>query len=443
MRKILLFALAVVLSVGCSPKNEATWSNETNVRHPEWTRDAVVMEINVRQYTEEGTFAALEKHLDHISDLGVDILWIMPIHPIGQEGIKEPLGSYYSPRDYYAVNPEFGTMDDFDHFLSVAHGKGFKVILDWVANHTSRDAVWTEDHSDWYYRDSTGALATQYDWTDIAQLNYENNPDMWEAMIEAMKFWVVKGVDGFRCDVAVGPPVEFWDRARKSLEAVKSDVFMIAEAEEPALQVNAFDEYYTWRQKDVWYALAAGEVGVDSLTRFYENYAAVSGMPQGTIPMNFITNHDQNSWSGTTHELYGDNIIPFTAMTYLLPGMPMLYTGDEICLNKRLEFFSKDAIDWESDGTMDLAPLLKELKGLRTGHPVLWSQPYGGKMTIVPTDCSKAVFAFTRSNDDESLLALFNFSDDEVECTVEGFGKYSVSAHSFTVDQGGQAIINQ
>lgn len=424
------------MAISCGSGRDAAdnSANKTNVVHPEWVKDAVVMEINIRQFTQEGTLASLENHLDRLKDLGVDILWLMPIHPIGQEGMKEPLGSYYSPKDYYDVNPEFGTMEDFDHFLSVAHEKGFKVILDWVANHTSRDAAWTVEHPEWYYHDSTGALAIQYDWTDIAQLNYENTPDMWEAMIEAMKFWVAKGIDGYRCDVASGPPTEFWNKARKALEEVKSDVFMIAEAEQPDLQVNAFDEYYTWMQKDVWYALAAGEVGNDSLTRFYQNYAVISGMPEGTIPMNFITNHDQNSWTGTTHELYGNNIIPFTAMTYLLPGMPMLYTGDEICLNKRLQFFEKDAIDWESDGTMDMAPVIRELSAFRDEHPVLWAQPWGADMVIVPTDLPDSVFAFTRSDDTETVLSLFNFSAEDVECTVDGIGTYTVAAHNYSVE---------
>ena len=201
MKKTLILFLSLLAVAACKPAAPA--GNFTSVRHPDWVQHAVIYQINVRQFTDEGTFAAAEKHLDRLAGLGVDILWLMPIHPIGVDGRKGTLGSYYAVRDYCDVNPEFGTLEDFDHFLAAAHEKGFKVILDWVANHTGRDHAWTVDHRDWYFIDSLGNLATQYDWTDIARLNYEDNPELRAAMEEQMDFWLRRGVDG---SAATWPP---------------------------------------------------------------------------------------------------------------------------------------------------------------------------------------------------------------------------------------------
>lgn len=320
-RNLLFLIIAAFALFGC--KSARPEGNFSNVEHPEWVKDAVIYEVNIRQYTPEGTFAAFEQHLDRLQQLGVDVLWLMPIHPIGEEGRKGTLGSYYSATNYCEVNPEFGTIDDFRHLLEAAHQKGFKVILDWVANHTARDAKWTQEHNEWYYKDSLGNLAIQYDWTDIARLNYEHQ-DLREEMIAAMKYWVELGVDGFRCDVAAEVPTDFWNDAVARLKAINPDLFMLAEAEKAELQYDAFNAYYTWDQMHNWYALAEGKIDADSIANFYVNYQSRSGMPSNTIPMNFTTNHDQNSWYGTDTEMYGPAVKQYAVLSFVVPGMPMI-----------------------------------------------------------------------------------------------------------------------
>ena len=237
MKRILSFLLILFCLVAC--KKAAPEENVTRVVHPEWTKNAVIYQVNVRQFSPEGTFAAIEPQLDRLSELGVDILWLMPVHPIGVEGRKGTLGSYYAVKDYCSVNPEFGTLEDFDHFLAVAHEKGFKVILDWVANHTGRDHAWTREHRNWYHLDADGNLATQYDWTDIAHLDYVNHPEVYDAMEKQMQFWIDRGVDGFRCDVASEVPTDFWEKTFADFRAQRpDDFFFLAENNVPTATVS-------------------------------------------------------------------------------------------------------------------------------------------------------------------------------------------------------------
>ncbi len=414
MKKSAYFLLLMLFIAGCKTTPEIV---ETNVIHPEWTKDAIIYEVNVRQFTPEGTFAALENHLDRLDSLGIDILWLMPVHPIGVEGRKGTLGSYYSVKDYYDINPEYGTLDDFKHFLEAAHNRGFKVILDWVANHTARDCSWTTEHADWYYKDSKGKPATLYDWTDTAHLNYDNE-EVAPAMIEAMKYWLGLGVDGFRCDVAAEVPVSFWDRCRTELQDVKDDVFMLAEAEKAELQMNAFDAYYTWDQMNQWYALAEGKINADSLANFYVSYQKKSKMPDNTIPMNFLSNHDQNSWKGADAQIYGDALKQFAVLSFTVPGMPMIYSGEEASLDHSLEFFEKDTIDWNAD-VENMSDFYKSLIAMRDKHCSLWAAPYGVTMAILPSDHPEEIFVFEREIEGDICLAMFNFSDEEVAFTVE------------------------
>ncbi|NLZ95743.1 MAG: alpha-amylase, partial [Bacteroidales bacterium] len=299
----------------------------------------------VRQYTTEGTFSAFEQHIPRLQELGVDILWFMPIQTIGEVERKGSLGSYYSIQNYTEVNSEFGTLADFKSVVEKAHASGMKVILDWVANHTSRDAVWLENE-DWYVTDSLGNVEAPYDWSDVAKLNY-NNDDMSETMLENMLWWVREAdIDGFRCDVANEVPTVFWERATDSLKALKPNIFMLAEAEEPELNSKAFDAYYAWDFHHKMNMVAQGDGNVDSLraslnkmnTRFDDR----------AIPMYFTSNHDENSWSGTEFERMGDAVTAFTALSYVLPGMPLIYNGQEVGFDRRLEFFEKDNIDWSA-----------------------------------------------------------------------------------------------
>lgn len=434
MRKQLLFSLLTIFCLfGCQPKQEII---QTNVQHPDWVKNAVIYEVNMRQYTPEGTFAAFENHLDRLQEVGIDILWLMPIHPIGVLDRKGELGSYYSVQDYYAVNPEYGTIDDFKHLLAAAHEKGFKVVLDWVANHTSRDAVWVSEHPEWYLKDSLGNIATLYDWTDIANLDYDN-AELRAAMIEAMKYWVNLGIDGYRCDVAGEVPSDFWNECFAELRAVNPDLFFLAEAEKPELQMDAFDAYYTWEQMHIWYALAKGEINADSLANFYVDYQEHRGMPANTIPMNFTSNHDQNSWSGTDAELYPDAVKQFAVLSYIVPGMPMIYTGEEASLDHRLQFFTKDNVDWDND-RHDMKNLYKDLSALRDEHACLWAQPWGGLMAILPSDHPEQIFAFEREAEGDLCLAMFNFSNQEVTFKVDNHlatkdNEFTLPAHGYHI----------
>jgi len=272
----LFAALALLISCGNQPGEKKKEVTATG-KHPEWVYDAVIYEVNTRQYTPEGTFNAFAANLPRLKELGVDILWFMPIQPIGEKDRKGNLGSYYSIKNYTGINEEFGTLDDFKAVVRKAHDLDMRVILDWVANHTSRDAVWVDAHPEWYVRDSLGNLNVMYDWTDIAQLDY-NQPPMRAAMIAAMQYWIREiGIDGFRCDVAGEIPTDFWTTAKDSLTALNPDIFLLAEAEKPELNETAFDAYYAWDFHHKMNMVAQGKENADSLRaslqRMHERFA--------------------------------------------------------------------------------------------------------------------------------------------------------------------------
>ena len=434
MKKVIFLFAAILCLFGCNIQPK---SIETNLQHPEWVKNAIIYEVNVRQYTPEGTFAALENHLDRLQKTGIDILWMMPIYPIGVEERKGALGSYYAVQDYYGVNTEFGTIEDFKHFLNKAHQMGFKVILDWVANHTSRDAVWVKENPEWFCRDSLGNIATLYDWTDVSVLNYEKS-EVREAMISAMKYWVEVGVDGFRCDVAAEVPVDFWNECTTELRELNDSLFFLAEAEKDSLQFVSFDSYYSWKQMQQWYDLAAGKINADSLADFYINYEKNSHMPHYSIPMNFTSNHDQNSWTGTDIEKFGEAYRQFAVLSFVVPGMPMIYSGQEASLDKRLKFFVKDTIDWTND-KFEMGELYMSLIKMRDNHASLWAQPWGGTMLILPSDKPEQIFAFEREVEGDLCLAMFNFSNKEVTFNVEN--NIVTKDNQFTLPPHGYHII--
>jgi len=374
----------------------------------------VIYEVNVRQYTPEGTFQAFSNHLPRLKDLGVDILWLMPIHPIGELERKGSLGSYYAVRDYTAVNPEFGSMDDFKALVKKAHAHGFKVIIDWVANHTSPDAVWTE-HKDWYQTDSSGNFVIQYDWTDIAQLDFDNH-DMRRAMTNAMLFWVREtDIDGFRCDVAWNIPADFWESTVTELKAIKRDLFMLAEAEEPPLQLKAFNSYYAWHLHHVMNLVAQGKSDVNEFRKVLN--AMLQRFPTHAIPMYFTSNHDENSWAGTEFERMGPAARAFAALCYLLPGMPLIYNGQEAGFDRRLQFFEKDLIDW--DDTLDFTSFYRNLNHLRKSNRALFSQEKGGALVELDNSVPEAIFSFERAVKGNKVIAVFNLSNQVQHVTIE------------------------
>lgn len=412
MRKVLFLVAAMAMLAACGLKAKV---ENVKSEHPEYAYDATIYELNVRQLTAEGTFAAAEEYLPMLREAGVDIIWVMPCQPIGVLTRKGTLGSYYSIIDYCQINPEFGTRADFEHFLAKAHEMGFRVILDWVANHTAPDSEWTKNEG-WHYRDSLGNLMVQYDWTDIAKLNYDNQ-DMRAAMKEAMHFWMDSiGIDGFRCDVAGEVPVDFWNDAMSELRQSHPDMFTLAEDEDKAVALceTAFDMYYGWNLHFMMNRVAQGESTVEDLWGYF---AKADTIQDRAIRMNFTSNHDENSWHGTERERMGDARYMMAAFTYVIPGMPLIYTGQLSGNDHRLEFFEKDLID-----RVENAPELQlytELNALRKRNPALYSNERGAKMERIACD-NEAIFACRRALADNEVVAYFNMSPAEQTFVAEG-----------------------
>ncbi len=415
MKKIVVVFLIVSVLFSCGNKQKQT-SVEPSGAHPEWAYEAVIYEVNTRQFTPEGTFTAFAAHLPRLKELGVDILWFMPIQPIGETERKGSLGSYYSIQDYTGVNQEFGTLDDFKQVVRQAHDAGMKVLLDWVANHTSRDAVWMADAtSDWYVHDSLGNISAPYDWTDVAELNYDNK-EMREEMIRSMMFWVREAdIDGFRCDAAGEVPTDFWAVAKDSLVSLKQEVFLLAEAEKPELNDGIFDAYYAWDFHHKMNAVAQGKENVDSLRASLQR--TLDRFSPSAIPMYFTSNHDENSWNGTEFERMGDAAEAFAVLSYVLPGMPLIYNGQEAGFNRRLQFFEKDSIDWNDQGAF--TAFYRSLNTLRKSNSALLSPEKGGAFEEIPNDRSGSVWSFRRVKDDQEVVCIFNFSANPVQVAFD------------------------
>ncbi len=380
------------------------------LRHPEWSRSAVIYQVNQRQLTEAGTFRAAEAHLPRIRDLGADIVWLMPVNPIGEVNRKGDLGSPYAVRDYLAVNPEFGDLADLRHLVDTAHALGLKVILDWVANHTAWDNVLVEEHPEWYDRDWKGDLRPTpwWDWDDIVDLDYEQ-PGLRRFMTEAMCYWVREAdVDGFRCDVAGFVPLDFWESARRELERIKP-VFLLAEWETRDLHTAAFDASYAWSWNDALHRIAHGKGELEALRVYYALNAR--SWPRDAMRMTFVSNHDKNAWEGTAREQFGDALDAAVVLSVVGEGIPMIYNGQEAGLDKRLAFFERDPIEWREDPQ---EALYRSLFALKKAHPALWNGAWGAAMDRVPNTAEQWVLSFVRSHPGDpgdTVFAVFNFSD--------------------------------
>jgi glycosidase len=375
---------------------------------PDWAYNATIYEVNVRQFTPEGNFKAFQKHLPRLKELGVDILWLMPIHPIGIVNRKGSLGSYYSVKDYVDVNPEFGNKADFKELVNEIHKLGMYVIIDWVANHTAWDHKWVTEQPDFYTQDSLGNIIhPNPDWFDVADLNYDNKI-MRKEMINALQYWVKDfDIDGYRCDVAGMMPTDFWNEVRPELDKLKP-VFMLAEWDSPELHEKAFDMSYDWNLYRTMNAIYKGEKNATDMKKYLlENKKR---FPINSFLMQFTSNHDENTWNGTEFERLGEAAKMFAVFTYLIPDMPLIYNGQEAAFNKRLDFFEKDLIEWKESKYFEL---YKKLNLLRKQNNVLWSGLKGGELTIVETSASSNVLAFTRSKNNNKILAVFNFSSKE------------------------------
>lgn len=415
MKKLLTLTLVSLFLIACSnnPPQQVESTNQEStapvsqeLKHVDWSNNATIYEANIRQMTPEGTFKALENQLGNIRDLGVKIIWLMPIQPIGELNRKGAMGSYYSVKDYKAVNPMFGTLDDFKSLVNKAHEMDMKVLIDWVANHTSWDNVWTVDHPEWFTKDTSGNFMPPVpDWSDVIDLNYDNM-EMQAAMIDAMKFWVVEtDIDGFRCDVAGMVPTDFWNNARKELDAVKP-VFMLAEAEQTDLHAQAFDMTYGWELMHIMNHISSGDSTLGSIDRYMQREQ--KRFDKNDYRMYFLTNHDENSWNGTVKERYGAAEKAYAVLAFTINGMPLIYSGQEYGNNKRLEFFEKDSPHLANPEIYDF---YKTLMWLNRNNQALWNGISGGDYQRIKTTDDAHIFALMRQKDESVVVSMANFSE--------------------------------
>jgi 1,4-alpha-glucan branching enzyme len=386
------------------------------VRHPDWTRDAVLYEVNIRQFTPEGTLAAAEAQLPRIKALGVDVVWLMPIHPIGEKNRKGRLGSPYAVKDYFAVNPEYGTFEDLKRFVARAHDLGLHVILDWVANHTAWDNPLVAQHPDWYSRDWRRQMhpTSWNDWADIIELDY-SQPGLRRYMTEALKYWVREaGVDGYRCDVAGYVPLDFWNRVRRELDAIKP-VFMLAEWQATDLHQDAFDATYAWDWYNAALDATRGGKGVGALRGYYSTLE--NAWPREAMRMTFVSNHDKNSWDGTEFEQFGPGLEAATVLSVVGTGLPLIYNGQEAGNARRLAFFERDPIAWREHPRGEL---YRRLVALKKQHPALWNGQWGAPMIDVPNTAPNDVLSFVRTDERDTVFAVFNFSARPQTVTFSG-----------------------
>ncbi len=394
-------------------KTAVTEEEQGDRLQAEWMKDAIIYEVNVRQYTQEGTFNAFSEHLERLKEMGVNTLWFMPIYSISQLNKKGTLGSYYSISDYKSVNSEFGTTDDFKKLVDKAHEMGFHVMLDWVANHTGWDHTWVTEHPEYYLTDDTGNIICPpgTDWTDVAQLDYKNE-DMRAAMIDAMSYWIKDmDIDGFRCDYAQGVPVDFWEEARTALDQIKP-VYMLAEdgTNANSLLVNAFDSDYNFNLYD---KLSMSR-NIPSQAANVFTAAAQENLPYASFRMNFLDNHDKNTYDGTMEERYGtDTLGAFYTVVFTSYGIPLVYSGNEEDIDMSLQFFEKDPINF---GDYKYQDLLTKLCHIKTENEPLFNGVYGGKMVKLEND-NKSVLSFTREKNGKKITVIVNLSKDEQSVT--------------------------
>jgi len=384
--------------------------------------NGVMYEVNIRQITEEGTLQAFtEQHIPRLKNLGVDVIWLMPIYPISVKNRKGTLGSYYSVADYTGVNPEFGTLGDVKDLVDKAHAAGMLVIFDWVANHSGWDNHWITAHPDWYTRNEKGQIiAPVPDWSDVADLNYDN-PGLRKAMTDALQYWVKEaGIDGYRCDAAAMAPTDFWKSALDKLDSIRP-LIKLAEAWEPELVEIGFDAAYGWELHHLMNEIAKGTKKVNVLAEYFERVDTMYAPDD--ILMNFITNHDENSWAGTEYERMGKGVNCFAAFSYIVPGMPLIYTGQEAAMKKRLRFFEKDTVVWNDTTLYSFYRRLNDMK--HTNYALLAGINDNIFLYSVDTTNNTAVL-FRRTGNDK-VLGIFNFSGNDVKVNVpiqEAFGKY-------------------
>ena len=441
--KYLIPLIAALLIIAC--KQDSKESNDLNSKQdtmplefklPDWAKNATIYEANTRHMSAEGNFKGLEDQLPRLKKMGMDIVWLMPINPISVKNRKatgdllvEDItdieerekyhGSPYSVADYRAVNPKYGTMDDFKSLLQKAHQLEMKIIIDWVPNHTGWDHQWITEHPEWYTQDSLGNIIDPIDyntgkswgWTDVADLNYENK-EMRKAMTEAMKFWLTEiGIDGFRVDVAHGIPQDFWDELTPELMKAKEDVFLLAESEVPSHRNNkTFHMDYGWEFHHIVNDIAKGHKNVTHIDSFIQKDRSTY---QEGFHMHFTSNHDENTWAGPTSERLGDADKVLFVLCSTFDGMPLVYSGMEEPIKRKLPFFTKDTIKWKNYAYADF---FKTLFDLKHNNQALWNGSYGGE--LVKLFDHKDVFAFTREKNGDKVLCILNLSNKDQKVSI-------------------------
>ena len=465
----LLIAGFLFFAVSCNngAQEEVTEQKDSvqfMVQHPDWAKSANIYEVNLRQYSPGGTIKEFTEHLPRLKEMGVDILWFMPIFEIGKvnrkatqtqlieeiEDSKEQekyLGSYYGIRDYMAVNPEFGTMEEFKALVNKIHEMDMYVVLDIAVNHTAWDHDWVKSNPDYYTRIKQGETPwnkdwmeqhpeyykqlqergmtypihpSETDWWDTADLNFDNK-DLRNEFMKILKFWVKDvNVDGYRCDVAGMVPTDFWEEVRPMLDSIKP-VFMLAEAEQVDHHHKSFDASYAWEFHHIMNKIAQGEENAVAIDHYFAKQDTL--FPSNAIRMNFITNHDENSWNGTVEERIGEASKAMALLTYVVPGMPLIYSGQEAGLNKRLLFFEKDEIDWARD--KELGNFYKSLSGLKKENSALWNGDLGAKLIKINTTNDSTVYSFVRENDKSKVLVVMNLSKAEAKFSLKTKADFS------------------
>lgn len=434
--KLFYVLILIVGCASCSAPKSAMAPNKKQMHETtlDWIGGTNVYEVNVRQYTPEGTFNAFAAHLPRLKDMGVKTLWFMPVTPIAQKERKGSMGSQYAASDYTAINPEFGTLDDFKNLVRSAHAQGFKVIIDWVANHTGWDHHWTAEHPDYYERDSaTNDFKRASGMDDIIELNF-HNPALRRAMIDAMRYWVREAdIDGFRCDLAFWVELDFWKEAKAELHKTKP-LFWLGELDplEHPEYMDVFDAAYTWtwmHKAQDWYQQKQPITLLDSVLQQYQKAPGIKAW--------FTANHDENSWNGTEYEKYGNAARALAVFSCTWPGLPLIYNGQEGPNLKRLQFFEKDPIDWHDQ--YGLHYFYKTLLNLRAQHPALLPE---SEVLRLHTSDDARLLAYLRQKSDRQVLVVLNLSGENVnfelsDSRVHGVLKniFSGASHDFAANR--------
>jgi len=373
---------------------------------PDWLRDGVIYEVFPRAFSADGNFKGIIPQLDRLKDLGVNVLWLMPIHPVGKLKAKGTLGSPYAVRDYDAINPEYGTGEDLKQLIAAAHKRGMKVFIDIVANHTSWDSNLISQHPDWYTHDAAGKIVPPNpDWVDVADLDY-SNPALRQYMSGMLVRWLRDyGLDGFRCDYASGVPTDFWESVRPELDRVRPGLAFLAEADDPALLRSAFDVDYAW---DFYHAMSdalAGRAPASSVRAVWER--AEASYPRGALRLRFSDNHDQlraTAQSGLPAALAA------SAVMFTLDGVPLLYNGMEVgdtTESAAPALFERAPILWEmAERRPKVAPYYRALAALRRAHPAFTR----GAVRWLRNSDEQRVLSYERAGAGETLVVVVNLS---------------------------------